>query len=296
VRVDVRGVEIEVVDEGPVGGEVVLLIMGLGMQLVAWPSELVADLVGRGFRVLRLDNRDAGLSSGFDHLGTPNLLTAGLRYALRLPVPAPYAIADMAADARGVLDALGVGRAHVCGASMGGMIAQHLAAKHPSQVASLTLVMTTSGSRALPQPGPRVRRLLMRRPPPEADVTAVVDHVCGLLQVIGSPGFPAAAPEQRRRVEAAVRRAWRPHGTARQLVAIAADGDRSPMLRHLTVPTHIVHGRDDPLVPVEAAFDLHRTVTGSTLEVIDGMGHDLPLPLMPRLAAAIATAAARAPR
>jgi pimeloyl-ACP methyl ester carboxylesterase len=294
MRIQTRGVEIEVADEGPTSGPAVLLVMGLGMQLVAWPDELVRDLVARGFRVVRLDNRDAGLSSGFDATGVPNLLPAMLRYLLRLPVHAPYTLADMAGDCVGVLDALGIARAHVCGVSMGGMIAQHLAAEHAARVASCTLVMTTSGARALPQASPKVRALLMRRPPPDAEVSAIVAHVVALLHAIGSPQYRPDPQALHQRVEAAVRRAWRPHGTARQLLAIVADGDRSRLLHRIALPVHIVHGSHDPLVPVEAAHDLHRKIAGSTLDVIAGMGHDLPLPLMPRLAAGIAENARRA--
>lgn len=294
MRIDVRGVQIEVEDVGPTGGEAVLLVMGLGMQLVAWPQDLVQDLVRRGCRVLLMDNRDAGLSSGFDHLGVPSLVGATLRYAMHLPIHPPYRLGDMAKDCIGVLDALRIQRAHVVGASMGGMIAQHLAADHAARVASLTLVMTTSGARALPQATAKVRRLLMRRPPPHADVGAVTDHVVALFDAIGSPGYRPEPAALRARIEAGVRRAWRPHGTARQLLAVAADGDRSRMLSRIRLPTHIVHGREDPLVPVEAAHDLHRKIEGSTIDVIAGMGHDLPVELMPRLAADVAENAGRA--
>ena len=164
MRVVANGIAIEVDDQGLPDGEPLLLIMGLGMQLTGWPDELVQLLVSRGFRVLRFDNRDIGLSQYFDHLGLPNLALAGIRYSLRLPVRAPYGIADMASDASGVLDAMGIARAHVCGASMGGMIAQHLAARHPDRVKSLTLMMTTSSARRLPQPSLRVRRALISRP------------------------------------------------------------------------------------------------------------------------------------
>ena len=294
MRIETRGVQIELVDEGPVDGDPVLLIMGLGMQLVAWPDELVHDLIQRGHRVLRLDNRDAGLSSSFEHLGVPSIAAAAIRFALRLPVRSPYSIADMAADCVGVLDALGLKRVHVCGASMGGMVAQHLAASHADRVSSLTLVMTTSGARSLPQAKPKVQRMLLRRPPPDAEVSTIVAHIVALLHVIGSPAYPPDPRRLHERVEAATRRAWRPHGTARQLLAVAADGDRSALLHRIAAPTHIVHGSHDPLVPVEAAHDLHRKIAGSTLDVIAGMGHDLPLPLMPRLAAGIAANAKRA--
>ena len=161
MKIQANGIQIEVADQGPRDGPVVLLIMGLGMQLIAWPQALVQLLIDRGFRVVRFDNRDIGLSQGFDHAGVPNMALASLRYALHLPVKSPYSLADMGRDALGVLDALGIAQAHVCGASMGGMIAQHLAAEAPQRVASLTLMMTTSGARSLPQPPWSVRKVLM---------------------------------------------------------------------------------------------------------------------------------------
>jgi len=152
MKVRANGLLIEVDDQGPRDAPVLLLVMGLGMQLTGWPDELVALLLAQGFRVVRFDNRDAGLSDGFDHVGVPSIPLAALRHFLRLPVRAPYALKDMAADAVGVLDALGIARAHIVGASLGGMICQHVAADWPERVASLTLIMTTSGSRRLPGP------------------------------------------------------------------------------------------------------------------------------------------------
>lgn len=284
--VSANGLQIEIDDRGPPGGEPLLLIMGLGMQLVAWPDEFVDALVARGFRVIRLDNRDAGLSQGFDHLGVPNLAVAALRYLLRLPVRAPYGLADMAADAVGVLDALGIAQAHVCGASMGGMIAQHVAARHPQRVKRLTLMMTTSGSRRLPQPRAHVRRALLSRPD-GSDPQAVVTHLQKLLTLIGSPGYRPDPAQMRARLEASVARAWRPAGTARQLCAIVADGDRTPLLHHITAPTTVIHGRDDPLVPAACGEDLAHRIAGARLDLVPGMGHDLPLALVPHFADAI---------
>jgi pimeloyl-ACP methyl ester carboxylesterase len=293
MQLNANGRAIEVDVQGPADGDPLLLVMGLGMQLVAWPEELVADLVGRGFRVVRFDNRDAGLSAGLDHQGMPGMVGAMLRYSLHLPVPAAYSLHDMAADALGVLDALGIPAAHVCGASMGGMIAQHLAARHPSRVKSLTLLMTTSGARHLPQPRWSVRQALLSRPRSSA-VADVVAHLEHVLQVIGSPAYPADASRQRERLEASVRRAWRPTGTARQLLAIVADGDRSALLASITAPTQVVHGADDPLVPPAAANDLAAKIPGAALELVPGMGHDLPPALLPRMADAIQRAARRA--
>jgi pimeloyl-ACP methyl ester carboxylesterase len=293
MRVSANGIGLEVDDQGPPGGEPVVLVMGLGMQLTGWPDELVADLVARGHRVIRFDNRDAGLSDGFDRLGMPNLPIAGIRYFLRLPVAAPYRLADMAADTVGVLDALGLDRVHLCGASMGGMIAQHVAVKHPQRVKSLTLMMTTSGSRRLPQPGLEVRRALMSRPDGR-DPEAVVAHLMNLLRLIGSPAYPAEPERLRRRLRDTVQRAWRPAGTARQLTAVIADGDRTPMLAGIRAPTRIIHGEADPLIPVAAGHDLVRCIAGAVADMVPGMGHDLPLQLLPRFAAGIAENAARA--
>ncbi len=293
MRVPANGIEIEVDDRGPPGGEPLLLIMGLGMQLTAWPEELVQALVSRGFRVLRLDNRDAGLSTGFDHLGVPNLPLVMLGHALRWPIPAPYTIEDMARDALGVLDALGVQRAHVCGASMGGMIGQHLAARHPERVKSLTLIMTTSGARHLPQAAPSIRRALIGRPDGR-DPAAVIAHLQRVYRLIGSPAYPPDPERLRERLEASVARAWRPAGVVRQIVAIAADGSRAHLLPRIGAPTHVIHGEADPLVPVQAGRELAEHIPGATSDFIAGMGHDLPVQLLPRIAEGIAANAARA--
>ncbi|MDO9072767.1 MAG: alpha/beta fold hydrolase [Rubrivivax sp.] len=292
MQIVANGIGIEIDDQGLPGGEPLLLIMGLGMQLTAWPDELVQLLVTRGFRVIRMDNRDIGLSQGFDHLGLPNVAVQAIRYSLRLPVATAYGMADMAQDALGVLDALGLQRAHVCGASMGGMIAQHLAAKHPHRLKSLTLMMTTTGSRKLPQPGLRVRHALISRPRSGA-VDDVVAHLEHLLKVIGSPAYPADRERQRRRLEATVRRAWHPAGTARQIVAVVADGDRSALMPMITAPTRIIHGEADPLVRVAAGHDLAQRIRGAVADIVPGMGHDLPLQLLPHFAQGIAENAAR---
>jgi pimeloyl-ACP methyl ester carboxylesterase len=293
MRVAANGIEIEVDDRGPPGGEPVLLVMGLGMQLIAWPDELVQMLVSRGFRVLRIDNRDIGLSTPFDHLGVPNLAWAALRHAMHLPVQAPYAIADMAADAIGVLDALALPAVHVVGASMGGMIAQHLAARHPERIRSVTLMMTTTGARRLPQARPNVRRALMSRPA-SGDEEAIVQHLSRLWALIGSPGFPQSPERLRTRLTASIRRAWRPAGTARQLMAIVADGDRTALVQGIRRPTRVIHGEADALVPVAAGHDLAARIPAAVVDIVPGMGHDLPLELLPRFAAGIAENAARA--
>jgi pimeloyl-ACP methyl ester carboxylesterase len=288
MQVSINNLPFEVEVEGNPAGPPMLLIMGLGMQLTSWPPEFVAELVGRGFRVIRFDNRDAGLSAKWDHWGMPNLLAASLQHLVGVPVRAPYRIEDMAGDALGVLDALGVQRVHLVGASMGGMMAQALAIRNPERIASFTCIMSSSGARHLPGPAWKVRQALLSRPADAGDTESVVNHYVKLFTLIGSPDFPTPEPLLRERFGRNVRRAYHPEGTARQLVAVAASADRSAQLRHLRVPTQIIHGREDPLVPVAAAFDLADKIPDAQLEIIAGMGHDLPPALVPRITERIA--------
>jgi len=294
MQISANGIALEVEDHGPSNGEPLVLVMGLGMQLVAWHPDFVAMLVARGFRVIRFDNRDIGLSQRFDHLGVPNLALDSLKYAVGMKVNAPYTVATMADDTAGLLDALGLSSAHICGASMGGMIAQQLAVRHPKRVRSLTLIMTSSGSRRLPGPSLKVRSALISRPKDARNVQSVIEHYVKLYKLIGSPGYPADDAYLDERLGLSVRRSYRPQGTARQMVAIAADGNRSPLLAALKVPTQIIHGQDDPLVPVAAGHDLAAKIPGAQLDVIAGMGHDLPVPLWPRFVAGISGIAGRA--
>lgn len=295
MQLSANGIALEVDDQGPASAPVMLLIMGLGMQLIAWPDELVRDLLGRGFRVVRFDNRDAGLSQGFDHLGTPSVVAATLRHLAHLPVQSPYSLADMAADALGVMDALGLTQVHVCGASLGGMVAQHLAARHPQRVRSLTLMMTTSGSRRLPQATLAASRALLQRPT-ASTLEARIDNLADVMRVIGSPGYAPEPAALRERLERSLRRAYRPAGVVRQLVAVAADGDRTPLLTRIQAPTQVIHGLEDPLIPVAAGRDLAQRIAGAQGDFIAGMGHDLPAALLPRFAEAMAANADRAGR
>ncbi len=288
MRIPSNGLQLEVVDEGPRNGPPLLMIMGLGMQLIAWPEGLVQQLIERGFRVIRFDNRDIGLSSHLDEQGLPNLGLAAMLYALHLPTPQPaYTLRDMAADALGLLDALQLREAHVLGASMGGMIAQHLALLAPERVRSLSLMMTSSGSRRLPGPSMKLRAALLSRPARPDDLDCVIDHMQGIYRLIGSPGFAAAPAELRGRVAAHVRRSHHPRGVARQLAAVVADSQRASLIKQIRTPTHIIHGKADPLVPPAAAPDLQRRIAGATLDLIDGMGHDLPEALWPRFVAGV---------
>ncbi len=289
-----NGISLEVEDHGSVQGEPLLLVMGLGMQLVAWHADFVASLVARGYRVIRFDNRDIGLSQRFDHLGLPNLAVESLKFAVGLKVASPYTVADMADDAAGVLDALGIPAAHVCGASMGGMIAQQMAVRHPAKVKSLTLMMTSSGSRRLRGPTLKVRGAMISRPTDPKNIQSVIDHYVKLYRLIGSPAYPATEAYLQERLGMSVRRAYRPQGTARQMVAIAADGNRSKLLAGIKAPTHVIHGSQDPLIPVVAGHDLTAKIKGATIDVVEGMGHDLPVPLWPRFVAGITSVAQRA--
>lgn len=294
MQISANGISLEVEDHGPTGGEPLVLIMGLGMQLVAWHEGFVAQLVARGFRVIRFDNRDIGLSQRFDGFGTPNLALDAFKHAFGLPVKSPYRLGDLADDTAALLDVLGLRAAHVCGASMGGMIAQHLAVRHPQRVKSLTLMMTTSGTRRLPGPTLRVRAAILSRPDDPRSLDSVIAHYVRLYKLIGSPGYPASDAYLHERLGMSVRRAYRPQGVARQFVAIAADGDRTPLLARVKAPTQVIHGLADPLVPVEAGRDLARKIGGAQLDLIEGMGHDLPVPLWPRFIDGIRSAAARA--
>jgi proline iminopeptidase len=283
-----NGITIEYESLGDPAAPPILLIMGLGMQLVAWPDAFCTGLLDRGFRVIRFDNRDCGMSSKIRVRRQPNLLAALAAAWLRLPVRAPYTLDAMAADAVGLLDALAVPRAHVVGVSMGGMIAQVIAATCPERVLTLTSIMSSSGNRKVLQPRPDAKRALLSKPKDPDNAESVVDHLVRLFGIIGSPAFPTDRESLREQLSRNVRRGYHPAGVTRQLVAIVASGDRRRMLRKITAPTLVIHGADDPLVPVEAGRDTVRHIEGAKLMVIDGMGHDLAPGLVPILVEAIA--------
>ena len=282
-----NGICIAVETSGDARGVPLLLIHGLGMQLTAWPDALVDGLAEQGFFVIRYDNRDCGLSTKFTAAGTPSLALAWLRSRLGLRLHPPYTLDDMARDAAGVLSALGVARAHVVGVSMGGMVAQLLAAHHGHCVLSLTSIMSSSGRRGLPGPTRAVRQAMLRRPRDPGSVDSVLDNAVALWRAIGSPAYPTAETVLRERVLRALRRSNCPSGTARQLLAIAAAPDRSALLGQLDVPTLVIHGAADPLVPAACGRDVAARVPGARLEIIEGMGHDLPEQLIERLLALI---------
>lgn len=290
MKIIANGVQIEVEDSGAglagTARPAVLLVMGLGMQLVAWPPELVQGLIDAGYRVIRHDNRDVGLSQRMDSLGKPNLLWAGLQHKLGFAPRPPYSLSDMAADALGVLDVLGVEQAHVVGVSMGGMIAQRMALAAPRRVLSLTSVMSSSSAPGLPQARPEVMAALLRRPSGR-DRQAVEDHYVRLFRVIGSPGFATPEAELRQRITQAAERGFYPVGTLRQMLAVMADSARAALLAQIKAPTLVFHGQDDPLLPYACGEDTARRIPGARLVGVPGMGHDLPMPVVERLLAAL---------
>jgi pimeloyl-ACP methyl ester carboxylesterase len=286
MKIRANGLGIEVEDSNVDGTQaqrpVVLLIMGLGTQLTAWPPSLVQALLDAGYRVVRFDNRDVGLSEKLDQLGQPSLVWAMLKLKLRLPVTPPYSLQDMAQDALGVLDALGIQRAHVVGVSMGGMIAQRVVLAAPERVLSLTSIMSSSGARGLPQASNDILRLLMDKPVHNSK-DVVVEHAVRLLQAIGSPGFPTLEADLRASVQQAFERNYHPDGGLRQTMAIGCDTARAALLSRIQVPTLVVHGRADRLVPFACGADTAKRIPGARLEAVDGMGHDLPPGVVQRL-------------
>lgn len=283
-----NGIDIAYESFGDPADPTLLLIMGLGMQMLGWDEEFCRELTERGFRVIRFDNRDVGLSTKVGG-GRPNIVAGWLGRT----GSAPYRIADMAADARGLIEHLGVERAHVVGASMGGMIAQTLAARHPERVASLTSIMSGPGGRKrATMPRMSVIGTLLARPPSERE--AYAEHVATLFERIGSPGFDHEPERLRERALIGYDRCFYPVGTARQLMAIIASGDRTAELRTIRAPTLAIHGADDKLLPAAGGRAVADAIPGARLEVIDGMGHDLPFQLWGRVADLIAENAARA--
>ncbi|TAJ42656.1 MAG: alpha/beta fold hydrolase [Reyranella sp.] len=281
-RIKANGIEIEYETFGKKGDPALLLIMGLGAQLTLWPEALCEGLAGRGFHVVRYDNRDAGLSTDFDKWGVPNIMEAFMKLMKGDKVAAPYLLDDLANDALGLLDALDVDRAHMVGASMGGMIAQILAAKFPQRTRSLVSIMSTSGRLGLPVGKPEAVAMLSAQPEGPAR-EQLVAHAIKLRTVIGSPGFPADPAELRALVERNIDRRYYPAGAARQYLAVMASGDRVDLLKTVKVPTLVLHGADDPLLPVEGGRDVASLVPGAKIETFPGWGHDIPKEMVPKL-------------
>jgi pimeloyl-ACP methyl ester carboxylesterase len=284
-----NGIRIEYETAGDPADPPLLLIMGLGAQLIAWEDDFVHELVSRGLYVVRYDNRDTGLSTWFDDAGVPNLVTAVATGV----VPAPaYTLADMADDAAALLDALGIERAHVCGASMGGMIAQSLLIRNPAKVLSLVSIMSTTGDPAVGTPHPEAMALLVA--PVATSRQDVIESSLKGAAVIGSTGYPLDDERVRRLAAAAYDRAFHPDGTARQLVAIASAPDRTGALRGVDCPTLVIHGEDDRLIDCSGGRATAEAIRGADLWTIPGMGHDLPIQLFAPIAERISVNCSRA--
>jgi pimeloyl-ACP methyl ester carboxylesterase len=294
MQVQANGINIEVETIGSEQGEPLLLIMGLGGQMTRWPDALCAGFVRHGFRVIRFDNRDVGLSKSFDEAGMPDIAAVLKARAEGRTPDLAYTLDDMASDAVGVLDALGVAKAHVVGASMGGMIAQLVAADHPERTISLTSIMSTTGNPALPPATPEAMAVLSTPAPHPSDEEAYAAHGIKNARIIGSPGYPFEEAQMRERLLSDAKRAYNPVGVMRQYAAVIANGDRRPKLAKITAPTVVLHGADDPLVPVSGGRDTADNIAGSELRIIPGMGHDLPVQLYEKIVEAVCAARDRA--
>lgn len=290
--VRLRGVALDYAVDGPDDGVPLLLVMGLAMQRVAWPAGFIAQLVDRGFRVVTFDNRDVGLSQRYDEHGMPSLARVAALRLVGARAALPYGLADIADDAAALLGHLGIAQAHVAGISMGGMVAQHLAARHPDRVRSLTLMATSSGRLGLPLPRARVMAVARTRPRRAHTPEQAADYAARLFAVIGSPRYPTPEPVLREHALAAARRAPAGAGVVRQFAAIVADGDRRALLRAIRAPAQVLHGDADPMVPIAHGHDLARHIAHAGFHRIEGWGHDLPAPLWPVFTARIATLAA----
>jgi pimeloyl-ACP methyl ester carboxylesterase len=259
----------------------IILIMGLGTQMIAWPETFCQTLADNGFRVIRYDNRDIGLSQKIEPKKPVNIPKLLLRKKLGLSVRPPYTLRDMADDAIGVLDFLEIEKAHWVGASMGGMISQIVAAEYPGRSLSLTSIMSTSGNPDLPQTGWKITKQMIGRPD-RSNENAYLKHARATWALIGSPDYPPSKEELDEKILNSLNRSYSPKGYQHHMAAILESGDRRGLLRKIKLPTLIIHGKADPLIPVEGGIDTAKNVKNSTLELFEGMGHDLPRQLIPK--------------
>jgi pimeloyl-ACP methyl ester carboxylesterase len=260
-------------------GPPVVLIMGIGMQMIGWDESFCAQLAARGFRVIRFDNRDVGLSTWLDDKGDPNVLEVFDRLRRKQPVEPAYRLADMAEDVIGLLDALHIDRAHVVGLSMGGMIAQELAIRHPERVRSLTSIMSTTSELDLRGPSFETMMSLLKPFPP--DRKGFIERGVEIARALA--GLPVDVERVRQFAARSFDRAYHPAGLRRQLVAIWLSGGRRAALRNLKVPALVIHGENDPLIPIEGGRDTAKAIPGARLVSIPGLGHEWPASVWPRL-------------
>lgn len=260
-----------------------LLIMGLGGQLTMWSDKLVEDLVAGGYRVILFDNRDIGLSHHHTGEKSPGILRQILLRRLGVKLKAPYELIDMARDTVGLMDALKLEAVHLVGISMGGMIAQHVASLNPDRVLSLTAIMTTTGNPKLPRPSGEIMKAMIRRGPQPTTREAIIDQSVATFEVIGTPGENQNTNGMRDRITRSYDRSYHPAGLLRQMSAIVASGDFRKHTRNIKVPTLVLHGTADPLVPIEGGRDVAKLVRGARMVELEGMGHDVPPRFLPEI-------------
>ena len=280
-QIRANGIDIEYESFGRDSDPLVLLVMGFAAQLIFWPDSLCEGLAARGFRVVRFDNRDIGKSTHLAECGTPNIPEL-MKQAMSGRQPeVPYSLSDMAEDAVGLMSALGAGRAHIVGASMGGMIAQLVAINHPDRTKSLTSIMSTTGRRDLP-PGNPDALALLTRPPKSLRREDLIENGMIARRVLASPGFPASEADIRAFMERVVDRApYDPGGIARQLAAVIAAPPRNELLKAVRCPALVLHGDSDPLIPVAGGKDTAQSIPGAELVVVPGMSHGFPESVVP---------------
>jgi len=291
-KANVNNIQIEYETFGDPSSKPLLLVMGLGAQMILWLDEFCELLVKKSFYVIRFDNRDVGLSTKIEEAGVPDLMAAVTALQKGEEVKSHYSLEDMADDAVGVLDALNIEKAHICGASMGGMIVQIIAYRHPTRVLSLTSIMSTTGNPELPQAKPEVLQLLFTPIPSERK--AYIEETVKRRKIIYGSGFPYDEDIARELAAKVYDRNFYPRGMMRQLMAIMANGNRRPRLASIKVPTLVIHGGDDPLVPVEGGKDTAEAIPGAELLIIEGMGHSLPPETWEQIIEAIALNAEKA--
>jgi len=273
-KANVNKIEIEYETFGGPSDKSLLLIMGLGDQMIAWDEEFIKHLTDRGFFVIIFDNRDVGLSSKCDEGGKPDLMGAIMAVQRGESVEAPYSLDDMADDSVGLLDILDIEQVHICGASVGGMIAQTIAYRHPSRVLSLTSIMSTTGNPDLPQMTQKAAEIFFLPVPPERD--AQIENQVRVGKFIYGSGFTFNEERQRSFAARSFDRCFYPSGVERQMLAIMVQGNLKEKISTIKVPTLVIHGREDPLYPVECGIEIAETIQGSELIIIEGMGHSLP--------------------
>jgi pimeloyl-ACP methyl ester carboxylesterase len=284
-NVEANGIQIEYDTFGDKSSPPLLLIMGIGRQMVSWNEEFCQELAEKGLYVIRFDNRDVGLSTKFEEAGVPDTASAVAASMQGQEVRAPYTLDDMADDAIGLLDVLGIEKAHICGASMGAAITQTIGFRHSSRALSLISIMGTTGNPDLPPAKPEAMELLLTPAPTEREQN--IEAVVKRLRVLWG-SLPFDEEDMRKRAALEYDRCFHPEGVSRQLMAILAHGNRKPRLSAITAPTLVIHGAEDPLIPVEAGKDTAVAIPGAELLIIDGMGHSLPRVTWPQIITAIA--------